>query len=127
MQIHTKKAPEVLGPYSQGIKIKNLLIISGQIPIDPIKKKIPKKIFDQTILVLRNIKKIILKANFDFKDIIKTTIFTTKLKKINEINHAYKKFFIDNTVPIFPARSCVEVSKLPLNVQIEIESIAYKK
>ncbi|CAL4322105.1 Rid family detoxifying hydrolase [Buchnera aphidicola] len=127
MQIYTKKAPPVLGPYSQGIKINNLLITSGQIPINPKTKMIPKKIFDQTTLVLENIKSIILASNFHIKNIVKTTIFTTRLDKIHKINGAYENFFIKNKVSIFPARSCVEVSKLPLNVKIEIEAISYKK
>ena len=59
--------------------------------------------------------------------IIKTTIFTTCLKKINDINHSYENFFIQENILIFPARSCVEVSKLPKNVKIEIEAIAFKK
>ncbi|CAL4321968.1 Rid family detoxifying hydrolase [Buchnera aphidicola] len=127
MKIYTKKAPKVLGPYSQGIKINNFLIISGQIPIDPITEKIPKKISDQTLLVLKNIKSIILKAKFHIKNIIKTTIFTTKLNQIHKINKMYEFFFKKNKISIFPARSCVEVSKLPLNVKIEIESISLKK
>ncbi|CAL4322311.1 2-iminobutanoate/2-iminopropanoate deaminase [Buchnera aphidicola (Chaitophorus populicola)] len=126
MKIHTKNAPKVFGPYSQAIKINNLLMISGQIPVDKISENIPKKIIDQTFLALNNIKAIIKKSDFSIKDIIKTTIFTTCLNKINEINYAYKNFFIQENVLTFPARSCIEISKLPKNVKIEIEAIAFK-
>lgn len=127
MKISTKNAPKAFGPYSQAIKINNLLMISGQIPIDIISGNIPENIHDQTILALNYIKEIIIKSNFSLNNIIKTTIFTTCLNKINDINHIYKKFFIQENVLIFPARSCIEVSKLPKNVKIEIEAIALKK
>ncbi|CAL4322002.1 2-iminobutanoate/2-iminopropanoate deaminase [Buchnera aphidicola (Periphyllus testudinaceus)] len=126
MKIYTKKSPNPIGPYSQAIQTKNLLMISGQIPIDSISNKIPKKMYDQTFLVLKNIYEIIKKTNFKLKNIVKTTIFTTNLNKIKTINFAYETFF-KKKISIFPARSCVEVSKLPKNVQIEIEAIAYKK
>lgn len=126
MKIYTKKAPKPIGPYSQAIKTKNLLMISGQIPIHVNSKEIPKKIYNQTLLVLNNIKEIIKKTDFKIKNIIKTTIFTTNLNKIKIINSAYEKFF-KNKLLRFPARSCVEVSKLPKNVKIEIEAIVYKK
>ncbi|WP_414734424.1 Rid family detoxifying hydrolase [Buchnera aphidicola] len=127
MKIYTKNAPKVFGPYSQAIKINNLLMISGQIPVDCKTENIPNNITSQTSLVLKNIKAIIKKSNFSIKNIIKTTIFTTCLDKINDINRIYENFFIQENILIFPARTCIEVSKLPKNVQIEIEVIALKK
>ncbi|AWH90424.1 hypothetical protein DD681_01190 [Buchnera aphidicola (Melanaphis sacchari)] len=123
--ITTKKAPKPIGPYSQGIMKNNFLFISGQIPIDVRSGCIPNNISEQTHVVLTNIKSIILKANYQMKDIVKITIFTTHLKKIQIINEIYEKFFTDNQ-SFYPARSCVEVRELPKNVKIEIEAIAIK-
>lgn len=123
--INTKNAPKPIGPYSQAIQVENIIFISGQIPIDIISRHIPKNISEQTYIVLKNIKSIIVASGFEVKNIVKTTIFTTNLKEINIINEIYKKFFIDNQAD-FPARSCVEVKTLPKNVKIEIEAIALK-
>ncbi|QCI16040.1 Rid family detoxifying hydrolase [Buchnera aphidicola] len=124
--IQTANAPKPIGPYSQAIKIDNFIMLSGQIPIDVISNHIPENIGEQTYLVLMNIKSILIHQQFQIKDIVKTTIFTTDLKKIDIINEIYKKFFIQNQSE-FPARSCVEVQALPKNVKIEIEAIAFKK
>lgn len=124
--IQTNMAPKPIGPYSQAIKINNIIILSGQIPIDVLSQHIPDNIAEQTYLVLKNIQLILKEADFKVKDIIKTTIFTTELKKMNIINEIYKKFFLDHHSD-FPARSCVEVQALPKNVKIEIEAIACKK
>ncbi|AEO08158.1 Rid family detoxifying hydrolase [Buchnera aphidicola] len=123
--IKTQTAPKPIGPYSQAIQINNMIILSGQIPIDIISHHIPDNIAEQTYLVLKNIKSILIHAKFEIKDIVKITIFTTTLKKINIINEIYKKFFLDHTSN-FPARSCVEVQALPKNVKIEIEAMAFK-
>lgn len=123
--IKTQTAPKPIGPYSQAIQINNMIILSGQIPIDIISNHIPDNIAEQTYLVLKNIKSILMHAKFEIKDIVKITIFTTTLKKINIINEIYKKFFLDHTSS-FPARSCVEVQALPKNVKIEIEAMAFK-
>ncbi|MCU4136861.1 hypothetical protein D9V77_01850 [Buchnera aphidicola (Sitobion avenae)] len=124
--INTKNAPKPIGPYSQAIKIDDFIILSGQIPIDVTSNHIPDNISEQTYLVLNNIKSILTDAGFKVKNIVKTTVFTTNLEKINIINEIYKKFFIDNKSN-FPARSCIEVQALPKNVKIEIEAIACKK
>ncbi|CAL4326430.1 Rid family detoxifying hydrolase [Buchnera aphidicola] len=124
--INSKNAPKPIGPYSQAIQINNTLVLSGQIPIDVASNNIPENISEQTYIVLMNIKSILISSNFQVRDIIKTTIFTTNLKEINIINEIYMKFFIDNKSE-FPARSCIEVQALPKNVKIEIEAIACKK
>ncbi|WP_284443054.1 Rid family detoxifying hydrolase [Buchnera aphidicola] len=124
--INTKNAPKPIGPYSQAIQIDNFIVLSGQIPIDVVSNHIPENIAEQTYLVLKNIKSILVHAGFEVQNIIKTTVFTTNLKKIDIINEVYKKFFIDHKSK-FPARSCIEVQALPKNVKIEIEAIASKK
>ncbi|QJC29453.1 hypothetical protein GJT83_00790 [Enterobacteriaceae endosymbiont of Plateumaris pusilla] len=124
--IYTKKAPIPIGSYVQGIVFNNIIITSGQIPINPINNKIDSNnIEKQTVQVLKNIKSIIDKANFSIKNIVKTTIFLINLDDFNIINNIYKNFFIQNNAH-FPARTCVEVSRLPLNSKIEIEAIAMK-
>jgi len=124
--IYTKNAPKPIGPYSQAVQIDKIIIISGQIPIDTISNHMPDHISEQTYLVLKNIKSILIHAKFKVKDIIKTTIFTTNLKNIDIINEIYAKFFIDNKSE-FPARSCIEVQALPRDAKIEIETMAFKK
>jgi len=123
--VNTENAPKPIGPYSQAIKNGNFLMISGQIPIDVQSGHIPDNISEQTYVVLKNMKSIIIAAGYNVQDIIKITIFTTNLKKIHIINEIYEKFFINNK-SLFPARSCVEVCKLPKNVKIEMEAIAFQ-
>lgn len=124
--INTKNAPQPIGPYSQAIQFDNFLITSGQIPIDIKSETIPESINEQTYIVLKNIKYILEKSNYEVNDIVKITIFTVDLKKIQIINEVYKNFFLKNKSSL-PARSCVEVQALPKNVQIEMEALAYKK
>ncbi|WP_343153314.1 Rid family detoxifying hydrolase [Buchnera aphidicola (Mindarus keteleerifoliae)] len=124
-QIISENAPEALGPYSQGVLFNNTLFTSGQIPIDRKSNEIPNCIFKQTTVCLQNIQFILNESKFHINEIIKITIFTTKLEKLNVINEAYKKFF-DCHQSVLPARTCIGVSKLPKNVNIEIEAIAFK-
>lgn len=121
--INTKHAPQPIGPYVQGIKKNNIVIISGQIPINLNSKIISDDIIEQTKQVLNNIKIIIEKSGLQIKNIVKTTIFITNLNEIKKINLIYKEFFKKNNSE-FPSRTCVEVSKLPKNAKIEIEAIA---
>ncbi|CAL4322828.1 Rid family detoxifying hydrolase [Buchnera aphidicola] len=124
-QIVSEKAPEAIGPYSQGVVFKNILFTSGQIPINKKLQIIPIDIFEQTKICLQNIGFILEKSNFQINEIIKIVIYTTKLEKIDLINNSYKKFF-ESYQMILPARTCIGVSKLPKNVDIEIEAIALK-
>ena len=121
--INSKKAPQPIGPYSQAIKIHNMVITSGQIPIDTQCHTIKKDIKQQTLLVLKNIKLIIEESGLTVKNIVKTTIFLTDISQLEIINNVYENFFLKYH-NIFPARSCIQVSKLPKNVNIEIEAIA---
>ena len=113
-------APPV-GPYSPGIKIGNFLFISGQGPFDPKGEKVPNDIETQTRLTLENLKKILENAGLTMENVVKTTVFLKNMKDFNKMNKIYKKYFKDKP----PARSCVEVARLPLDILVEIEAIAY--
>ncbi len=113
-------APPV-GPYSPGIKIGNFLFISGQGPFDPKGEQVPNDIETQTRLTLENLKKILENAGLTMENVVKTTVFLKNMKDFNKMNKIYKKYFKDKP----PARSCVEVARLPLDILVEIEAIAY--
>ena len=113
-------APPV-GPYSPGIKIGNWLFISGQGPLDPKTKQVPEDFKDQVKAVLENIKGITEAAGGTMENIVKTTVFLKDMNKFNKMNRVYKKYFTNKP----PARSCVEAARLPLDIQVEIEAIAY--
>jgi len=119
--INTEKAPKPVGPYSQATNFKGIIFISGQIAIDPKTGKfIKNSIEDQTIQVLENLGAILESQNLYFKNIIKITIFTSNMDYFEVINKIYSKYFTINP----PARSFIEVSKLPNNADVEIEAIA---
>lgn len=117
--IAEKGAPPI-GPYSPGIKIGNWLFISGQGPLDPNTQKMPEDIKDQTRAVLENIKGIVEAAGGSMANIVKTTVFLKDMKNFDKMNRIYKQYFSEAP----PARSCVEVARLPLDIQVEIEAIA---
>ncbi|VFP88426.1 2-iminobutanoate/2-iminopropanoate deaminase [Buchnera aphidicola (Cinara piceae)] len=114
---------KIFGPYSPIFQINNLFFLSGQIPVDQKTGIIPKDLCKQTDLILMNIYSLLKNHKLNIKNIIKTTIFTTKMDKLKEINLSYKKFF-DQYTDTYPARSCIGVSELPQKVSIEIEAIA---
>ncbi|MGM0602452.1 MAG: RidA family protein [Bacillota bacterium] len=120
-QINTEAAPAAIGPYSQGIEIEGFIFTSGQIPIDPeTSEMVENNIEKQTVQVLENLKNVLKKANLGMDNIIKTTIFLSDLGNFDKVNEIYEEYFGD----IPPARSCIEVAKLPKNSLIEIEAIA---
>ncbi|MXP67841.1 Rid family detoxifying hydrolase [Pantoea sp. Aalb] len=121
--INTTNAPQAIGPYVQGVDLGNIIIISGQIAINPHTGSIPNDISSQTTQSLENIKAIVEATGLKVKNIIKTSIFIIDLNDLSIVNTIYERFFIKNNA-IFPARSCVEVSRLPKDVSIEIEAIA---
>lgn len=125
-EIKTKKAPRAIGPYVQGIEAKGLIFVSGQIPIEPKSGTIPESILLQTTQSLNNIQSIVKKAGLSIKNIVKTTIFVKNLNDFDVVNQAYETFFKKQKIKLYPARSCVEVSRLPKDVLIEIEAIAIK-
>ncbi|QJC30777.1 Rid family detoxifying hydrolase [Enterobacteriaceae endosymbiont of Macroplea appendiculata] len=124
--INTIQAPLPIGPYSQGIVSNNMIITAGQIPINPQTGMISNDIKEQTIQVLNNIKAIITAAKFTIKDIVKTNLFLKNLDNLKIVNVVYANFFLQY-VTTYPARTCLEISNLPNNVEIEIEAIAIKQ
>ena len=123
--ILTKKAPLPIGPYNQAISFENFLFVSGQVALDPKSGKLVSSgIKDETNQVMKNINEILNKAAMSLNDVVKTTIFLKNMDDFSDVNTEYGKYFNDN---IPPARETVQVSKLPLNVNVEISFIAIKK
>lgn len=119
--IATNDAPAAVGPYSQGIKAANLIFTSGQLPMDSkTGEMIDGDIKEMTVQCLKNVEAIIKEAGAEVKDIIKVNIYVTNIEDFSNINEVYADFFGDHK----PARSLVEVSKLPKGGLIEIEAIA---
>ncbi|KNY26069.1 RidA family protein [Pseudobacteroides cellulosolvens] len=117
----TKKAPEAIGPYSQAIKVGDIIYTSGQIPIDPATGQVVQGgIEAQTKQVLENINAILVNAGSSFKNVIKSTVFVKDMNDFTAINNIYGQYFKEP----YPARSLVEVARLPKDVLIEIEVIA---
>lgn len=125
--IHTEHAPAAIGPYVQAIDLGNLVLTSGQIPVNPTTGDIPTDIVAQARQSLENIKAIIEQAGLTVADIVKTTVFVKDLNDFAAVNAEYERFFKKNHHPHFPARSCVEVARLPKDVGLEIEAIAIRK
>lgn len=125
--IHTENAPVAIGPYVQAIDLGNLVLTSGQIPVNPQTGEVPTDIVKQTRQSLNNVKAIIEQAGLTVGDIVKTTVFVKDLNDFATINAEYETFFREHNHPAFPARSCVEVARLPKDVGLEIEAIAVRK
>jgi len=122
--ISTNKAPKAIGPYSQAVKVNNMLFISGQIPINPQNNELFEgNIEDKTDLVLNNLKNVIEEAGFTISDVAKVTIYLKDMSNFTKVNEVYAAFFGEHR----PARAVVEVSNLPKNVDIEIEAICVKE
>ena len=125
--IATPDAPPALGPYSQGVKVGDSIYVSGQLPIDPKSGQIVSGgIGAQTEQVLLNIREILEQAEAALKDVVKVTIFLKDLENFAEVNRVYEMFFPNtefNTI-VPPARSTVEVSRLPRDAEIEMDAIA---
>ena len=119
--LHTDKAPAAIGPYSQAIRTGDLLFISGQIPVDPATGAIPQGIEAQAAQSLTNIQNILAQAGLAMDSVVKTTVFLRDMGDFAAMNQVYARFF-EGTV--YPARSAVEVSRLPKDVLVEIETIA---
>jgi len=119
--IQTDKAPKAIGPYSQAIQAGNFLFLSGQIPLNPkTGELIQGDIREQTQQVLENIKRILESQGLRMENMVKSTIFLKDIANFNQVNEVYGNYFPSSP----PARSTVEVSKLPRNAEIEIEAIA---
>ncbi|MCS7061766.1 MAG: RidA family protein [Anaerolineae bacterium] len=121
--IHTDSAPKAIGPYSQAIALDQLVFCSGQIPIDPATGNlIEGDIGAQTRRVLHNLSAVLEAAGSSLQHVVKTTVFLQSMNDFAAMNAVYAEFFADNP----PARSTIEVSKLPKGALVEIEAIAVK-
>ena len=121
--IHTDKAPAAIGPYSQAIQIGQLLFTSGQVPIDPETGAIVEGgIQEQARQSLNNIKAILNAAGTNMGAVVKTTVFLQDMNDFAAMNEVYAQFFQEP----YPARSAVQVARLPKDVLVEIEAIAVK-
>lgn len=121
--IHTDKAPKAIGPYSQAILADDTLYISGQVPVNPATGKVVDGgIVEQTEQVMKNIGAILEEAGFTFADVIKSTCLLKNMDHFQDMNAIYGKYYAENP----PARAAYQVGKLPLDVLVEIETIAKK-
>jgi 2-iminobutanoate/2-iminopropanoate deaminase len=118
--ILTENAPGAIGPYSQAVKKDKFIFVSGQLPVNPQTAEISEDIKEQTIQSLNNVKEILETAGASLEDVVKTTVFLKDLSNFSVVNKIYGEFFTES----YPARSCVEVSKLPKDAGVEIEVIA---
>ena len=120
--IQTEEAPQAIGPYSQGIRVKTgeLLFVSGQIPLTPAGEVLSGDIESQTRQVLRNLEAVLVAGGSSLSQVLKTTVYLRNLDDFTRMNAIYETFFHDQP----PARSTVEVSRLPRQVAIEIDVIA---
>ncbi len=120
--ISTNNSPAAIGPYSQAIRFNELVFVSGQIPIDPESGKVIKgNIKEQTKQVLENLKNILQAGGSSLPNVLRTTIFLSDMDDYAMVNETYAQYFESSP----PARSTVQVSRLPKNVHIEIDAIAY--
>ena len=119
--IHTDKAPAAIGPYSQAVKSGNLLITSGQIPLDPASGQVVDgDISIQTTRAMDNLVEVLAAGGATLDHVIKTTCFLNDMNDFTEFNEVYQTYFKGDA----PARSCVAVDRLPKDVLVEVEAIA---
>ncbi len=119
-EVKTNNAPAAIGPYSQAIISGNTVFASGQIPVNPANGEIPEGVEAQANQAFTNVKNLLEAAGTSIDKVIKTTVFIQNMDDFGKINEIYASYF---TEP-FPARSCVEVAKLPKGVLLEVEAIA---
>jgi len=118
--IQTEKAPKAIGPYSQAIQAGPFLFVSGQIPIDPSTGElVGGDIQEQTRRILENIKQILESQRLALPDVVKTTIFLKDMGNFAKVNEIYAAYFPTEA----PARSTIEVARLPKDAEIEIEAV----
>ncbi|MGC2422880.1 MAG: RidA family protein [Nitrospirota bacterium] len=122
--IKTHRAPAAIGAYSQAVRAGDFVFVSGQIPLNPETGEVVfSDIKEQTERILANIRNILQEAGMGLEDVVKTTVYLMLMDDFSRVNEVYSRFFGENP----PARAVVEVSRLPKDVAIEIEAIAYKK
>lgn len=121
--IFTEKAPKAIGPYSQAQKVGDLLFTSGQIPLNPSTGELVTEIKAATKQSLENIKAILEAAGTSLENVVKTVVYIKNMNDFGDVNKVYGEYFKENA----PARSCVEVARLPKDALVEIEAIAIMK
>ena len=120
--ISTTNAPAAIGPYSQAIEANGFVFASGQIPVNPETGEIPEGIEAQAEQVMKNVKNLLEAAGTSVDQVVKTSVFIKNMDGFATINGIYAKYFAKDC----PARSCVEVARLPKDVLLEMEAIAVK-
>lgn len=120
--IRTDQAPAAIGPYSQAIEVNGVVYTSGIIPVVPATGEIPEGSAAQAKQALTNLSHLLEAAGTDMDKVVKTTVFIKEMNDFGAINEVYETFFSSD----YPARSCVEVARLPKDVMLEIEAIALK-
>ena len=121
--VNTKLAPEAIGPYSQGIVVNNMFYSSGQIPLKADGTLVTGDVQEQTHQVFQNLKAVLEEAGATLETVVKATVFIKDMNDFASINEVYGEYFSAHK----PARSCVEVARLPKDVLVEIEVIALVK
>lgn len=121
--VQTNEAPQAIGPYSQGIIINNMFYSSGQIPLTANGELVTGDITAQTEQVFQNLKAVLKEAGASFETVVKATVFLKDLNDFDAVNEIYGTYFAEHK----PARSCVQVARLPKDVAVEIEVIALVK
>jgi 2-iminobutanoate/2-iminopropanoate deaminase len=121
--VSTKQAPAAIGPYSQGVIVNNLFFSSGQIPLTPEGKMVEGDIKEQTHQVFRNLQAVLNEAGASLNTVVKATVFLKNMEDFAAVNEVYSQYFSEHK----PARSCVEVARLPKDALVEIEVIALVK
>ncbi len=122
--IKTDKAPQAIGPYSQAIEVNGMVYTSGVVPIDPATGNVVEgDIKVQATRVFDSMKALLEAAGSSCEDVVKTTVFIKDMNDFAALNEIYANYFTGD----YPARSCVEVARLPKDVLIEMEAVALKK
>ncbi|MDR7074850.1 RidA family protein [Fictibacillus barbaricus] len=121
--VHTSEAPAAIGPYSQGIVLNQLFFSSGQIPLTKDGVMLEGDVKEQTHQVFQNLKAVLDEAGSSLDQVIKATVFIKDMNEFADINEVYGQYFSEHK----PARSCVEVARLPKDAKVEIEVIAVVK
>ena len=118
--ISTNNAPAAIGPYSQGIKIGDMVFTSGQLPVNPATGEVVTEIKAATKQSLENVKAVLEQAGSSLDKVVKVVVFIKDMNDFAQVNEVYGQYFTENA----PARSCVEVARLPKDCVVEIEAIA---
>lgn len=121
--VKTDRAPAAIGPYSQAIVAGDFVYTSGQIPVNPAAGSVPEGIEAQAAQAIENLKNVLEAAGSSLSKVVKTTVFIKDMGHFPKVNEVYASFFSEP----YPARSCVEVARLPKDVLIEIEAVACRE